>query len=91
MQSKTLYNLDELIVWRRDIHQNPELFYQEFRTSTKIIEYLIKLGITQDQMRIVALTGIVVDIQGKAPPSGKPFRIALRADMDALPIQVPSS
>ena len=91
MESKNLYNLDQLITFRRDLHQNPELFYQEVRTSSKIIEYLTKLGIKDDQIRRVASTGIIVDIQGKAPPSGKPFRIALRADMDALPIKVFSS
>ncbi len=88
MQSQNLYDLDQLITFRRDLHQNPELFYQEIRTSSKIIEYLLKLGIKQDQIRRVASTGIIVDIQGKAQPSGKPFRIALRADMDALPIKV---
>jgi len=88
MQSQSLYNLEQLITFRRDLHQNPELFYQEIRTSSKIIEYLLKLGIEKGQIRRVASTGIIVDIQGKASPSGKPFRIALRADMDALPIKV---
>ncbi len=87
-QSTNLYDLPDLITFRRDLHQNPELFFQESRTSAKIIEYLTKLGVKQEQIRRVSLTGIIVDIQGKAAPSGKPFRIALRADMDALPIKV---
>lgn len=87
-QSSNLYDLPDLITFRRDLHQNPELFFQESRTSAKVIEYLLKLGIKQEQIRRVSLTGIIVDIQGRAPPSGKPFRVALRADMDALPIKV---
>lgn len=72
---------DWLIEVRRDFHQHPELGMEEFRTSKKICEYL-------DEMKIpytnnVANTGVVGLIQGKYEGP----TIALRADIDALPIQ----
>lgn len=59
---------------------NPELGYEEFRTRDKIIEYLDALDIEYEK---IASTGIVGIIRGRN--SGK--TVALRADMDALPIQ----
>jgi metal-dependent amidase/aminoacylase/carboxypeptidase family protein len=88
MEQSQLYHQDSLIELRRDIHKHAELFFQEKRTSAKIIEYLTRLGIKEHQIRRVTITGIIVDIQGQGPPSGKPFRVAFRADMDGLPIKV---
>lgn len=88
MQGNQLYQIESLIDLRRDLHKHPEIFFEEKRTSAKIIEYVKSLGIKDEQIRRVALTGIIIDVQGKGAPSGKPFRIALRADMDALPIKV---
>lgn len=82
-----LYDLDRLINFRHDLHKYPELFFQEIRTSTKIVEYLISLGISEKNIKKVAKTGLIVDINGTAAPSGKPFCVALRADMDAIPIK----
>jgi len=68
------------ISWRRDIHEHPELGNQEFRTAKLIADHLKKLGI--DVKEEVAKTGVVGLLHG-----GKPGPcIALRADMDALPI-----
>ena len=68
------------ITWRRDIHQHPELGNREFRTSKLISEHLKKLGIEVKEG--VAKTGVVGILRG-----GKPGPcIALRSDMDALPI-----
>jgi len=68
------------IVWRHDFHENPELGNREFRTAKIIAEHLKKLGI--DVKEGVAKTGVVGLLKG-----GKPGPcIALRADMDALPI-----
>lgn len=64
---------------RRHIHANPELSFQEYQTSAFITKALDELGIRYKKM---ADTGIVGLIEGKA--SGKV--VALRADMDALPI-----
>ncbi|RMF11041.1 MAG: amidohydrolase [Alphaproteobacteria bacterium] len=70
-----------VIAWRRDIHQNPELSNREFRTGNLVAEHLRRLGF--DEVRTnVAHTGVVGTLVG-----GKPGPVvALRADMDALPV-----
>jgi len=87
MESNKLYDLERLTNFRHDLHKHAELSYKEVRTSGKIIEYLTSLGINESQIRKVAQTGLIVDITGTAPASGKPFCVALRADMDGLPIK----
>ena len=68
------------IGWRRDIHEHPELGNQEFRTAKIIADHLRKLGIEVKEK--VAVTGVVGILRGAKPGPC----IALRADMDALPI-----
>lgn len=71
---------DKVIAWRRDIHQHPELGNREFRTAQLVAEHLESLGI--DVQTGVAHTGVVgVLVGGKPGPV-----VALRADMDALPV-----
>ncbi|WP_290796110.1 M20 metallopeptidase family protein [Flavihumibacter sp. UBA7668] len=65
---------------RQHLHAHPELSYQEFETSAFVQEHLTKLGIP---FTVMATTGVVGLIEGRAPESRC---IALRADMDALPI-----
>lgn len=72
---------EEFIGVRRHLHANPELSYQEFATSQYVQERLQQEGIA---FEVMATTGIVATIQGKNPNTRV---IALRADMDALPIQ----
>ncbi len=68
------------IAWRRDFHEHPELGNRETRTAKIIAEHLRKLGIETTES--VAKTGVVGILRG-----GKPGPcIALRADIDALPI-----
>lgn len=69
---------EKLIATRRDIHEHPELFFQEFRTAKKITEHLDELGM--EYATGIAKTGVVAHLGEGAPV------IALRADMDALPI-----
>ena len=70
----------KVVEWRRDIHQHPELGNREFRTSAKVAEHLRALGI---EVRTgVAHTGVVGLLRGGRPGP----KIALRADMDALPV-----
>ncbi|WP_209400566.1 amidohydrolase [Pseudozobellia sp. WGM2] len=70
----------KVIDWRREIHQNPELSNREFKTAEKIAAHLTSLGI--EVQTGVAHTGVVGILKGKK--KGKV--IALRADMDALPV-----
>src|SRR6185295_239015 len=70
-----------VIAWRRDLHQHPELGNREFRTAAIIEKHLRALGL--DEIRTgIAHTGIVALLKGGlAGPT-----VALRADMDALPV-----
>lgn len=79
---KTEQIKDEVIAIRRHLHQHPELSFQEFETSKFIQEKLNSWGISF-QNNIVG-TGVVALIESKTNPTSC---IALRADMDALPIQ----
>ena len=69
----------DVVKWRRAIHRHPELGFEEERTGELVASELRKAGV--DSIR-VAKTGVVGSIRGAGP--GK--TIALRADMDALPI-----
>ena len=77
-----IHNLqNQLVTWRRNIHQKPELGFQEHITAALIAQQLAEWSIPHQKE--VAKTGIVATIKG-----GKPGKtIAIRADMDALPIQ----
>ncbi len=72
---------DEIIANRRDFHKHPELRFEEHRTAKVIAEKLESYGI--DIKTGIGKTGVVGDLYGK--DGGK--AIALRADMDALPVQ----
>ena len=70
----------KVVDWRRDIHQNPELGNRETRTAALVADHLRALGL--DPQTGIATTGVTAVLKG-----GKPGpRIALRADMDALPV-----
>lgn len=71
---------DKVIEWRRYFHQNPELSNREFKTAEKIAEHLKSLGL--EVQTGIARTGVVGILKGNNP--GKV--IALRADIDALPV-----
>jgi amidohydrolase len=70
---------DQIIAWRRDFHRHPEIAYQEERTSRVIREILEKDGY---EVQSFARTGLRGVLSGKGPGPC----VALRADMDALPI-----
>ncbi|HEY9519004.1 MAG TPA: amidohydrolase [Gemmatimonadales bacterium] len=72
--------LPKVVAWRRDIHQHPELSNRETRTAKLVADHLTSLGL---EVRTgVAHTGVVGVLRG-----GKPGPVvALRADMDALPV-----
>jgi amidohydrolase len=70
----------KVIEWRQDFHKNPELSNREFRTSAIIAKHLQSLGL--EVKTSVAVTGVVAILKGDKPGPV----IALRADMDALPV-----
>ena len=72
--------MDKVIEWRHDIHQNPELSNREYRTARKIEAHLRSLDIKVQTK--IAYTGVVGLIEGDLPGP----TIALRADMDGLPV-----
>ena len=70
----------KVVAWRRDIHQHPELSYQETRTAALVAAHLKSLGL--EVQTGVGGNGVVGILRG-----GRPGRtVALRADMDALPV-----
>jgi amidohydrolase len=70
---------DQLIGWRRDFHMHPELGFQETRTAARVVEVMASLGYRVRES--VGRTGVVAE-RGEGHPI-----VAIRADMDALPIQ----
>jgi amidohydrolase len=70
---------EDLVAWRRDFHMHPELGFHETRTSNRVAEIAEKLGC--HIRRGVGRTGVIAELG-----NGKPV-LALRADMDALPLQ----
>lgn len=71
----------EMIELRRDVHKNPELPMQEFRTTKVIAEKLDELGVS---FRLLDPTGIIGEIRGTKGESD--HCVVLRADIDALPM-----
>ncbi|MBK8635902.1 MAG: amidohydrolase [Saprospiraceae bacterium] len=80
IQTAALSIEQKVIAWRHDIHQHPELGNREVRTSALVAKHLESLGI--QVTRNVGVTGVVGVLKG-----GKPGPVvALRADMDGLPV-----
>jgi len=73
--------MNKVIDWRHDIHQYPELGNREFRTAKKVEDHLRSLGLKVETK--IAYTGVVGILEGDLPGP----TIALRADMDALPVE----
>ena len=71
---------EKVVDWRRDFHQHPELSNREFRTSRIVADHLRALGLTVRAP--IAHTGVVGILKGEMPGPV----VALRADMDALPV-----
>jgi Metal-dependent amidase/aminoacylase/carboxypeptidase len=72
---------DKIIEWRRHLHKHPELSFEEYKTAEFVKEKLEKLNFEIEYP--VAKTGLVATLKGKIEGP----TVALRADMDALPIQ----
>jgi amidohydrolase len=72
---------EQLIAWRRDFHEHPEIAFEEVRTSQKVAEILTQFGL--EVQYGVGKTGVVGILEG----SGDGPTVLVRADMDALPVQ----
>jgi amidohydrolase len=72
--------MPKVVVWRRDVHQNPELGNRETRTSKLVADHLRALGM--EVRTEVAHTGVIAILRGGRPGPV----VALRADMDGLPV-----
>ena len=70
----------KVVAWRRDLHRNPELGNREVRTAKIVADHLRALGLEVKEK--VAHTGVVGVLRGARPGPV----VALRADMDALPV-----
>ena len=75
---------DEIVAWRRDMHEHPELLYEVHRTAGLVADKLRAFGCDEVTTGI-GKTGVVGVIRGRNLISGRV--IGLRADMDALPMQ----
>jgi hippurate hydrolase len=73
----------EMTAWRRDLHEHPELAFEEVRTSGIVADRLHEFG-CDEVVTGIAKTGVVGVIRGRNSGNGR--AIGLRADMDALPI-----
>lgn len=83
VENWTSNQLDDLVAFRRDLHKNPELLYDVERTAEKVAEALRAAGL-DEVVTGIGRTGVVGIIRGQTNQSGR--TIALRSDMDALPI-----
>ena len=70
---------EELVQWRRDFHRHPEIAFEEKRTSGKIAQYLKGIGLPVTRPAETGVRGVLEGL-----PGGR--TVALRADMDALPL-----
>lgn len=81
IDKRTAAIASKLTAWRHDIHQHPELGYQETRTAALVARHLKALGL-EVQENVGGIPGVVATLKG-----GKPGpTVAMRADMDALPV-----
>src|SRR6478609_5583093 len=82
VKEQAKFNHEYIVSLRRHLHQHPELSFQEHQTQAFVEHKLREMGITQ--IEHIAGTGLVAMIEGKNP---KKKVVALRGDMDALPIK----
>ncbi len=83
MNLQKYLDLEALTKLRRDLHQHPELGFEEIRTSRIVADYLLELGLEVEEG--IAETGVVATLRGEGRSVG------LRADMDALALEETSS
>lgn len=85
LRSAIAAELPDLVRIRRDLHQHPELSWQEARTSAMVVRELSALGL-RVKSGLAKGTGVVAHLPATTGSAGGGATVALRADMDALPI-----
>jgi amidohydrolase len=75
---------EQLVAWRRDFHQHPEIGFHETRTASIVADHLRGLGL--EVSTGIAKTGVVAIVEGDDLPADAPV-VLVRFDMDALPVQ----
>lgn len=78
--------METLIQLRQHLHQHPETSFNEFETAKSLKATLTTFGFEAHQFIECAAPGFYLDVQGTGQPTAEPRCIALRADMDALPM-----
>ena len=81
-------NHEDMVKTRRHLHTIPEHGFQEFKTQKVLREKLLGYGVKPEEIKDCAITGLVVDLKGigEEDTTGPCTVLALRADMDGLPI-----
>lgn len=88
-----MLDLESLIEFRHEMHRNAENSFKEYKTQERILNYLKNtLKLKDSSIKISAKTGIIVTLQGQkkvlnSSEESRPLTIALRADIDGLPIK----
>ncbi|NLA91206.1 MAG: amidohydrolase, partial [Synergistaceae bacterium] len=85
LKKKTAEKASDVIRWRRQIHEYPELSNEEFETAKLIEEKLRSFGIDSIKRIGKSGTGVFAELRGTGEGPG--ICIGIRADIDALPIQ----
>lgn len=88
LESKVQEIASEVIQWRHQIHENPELSFNEFDTADLVESQLRLFGLSGIRRIGRSGTGVFAELHGESPVSSEKRRcVGLRADMDALPIR----
>ena len=64
MESK-IYDQEKLVAFRRHMHENPELGFQEFNTRENIKKFLVNAGVDPKDFKQMAVSALIVDLKGK--------------------------
>ena len=82
---------EKIVAFRRNIHENAEGGFKEYKTRETIRSHLLEFGIEPENIKEIATTGLIADICGTGPevPIDESFinTIALRTELDALPMK----
>jgi hippurate hydrolase len=84
--NKAGVNVEEMTKLRHHLHTHPEGGFKEFKTSAIMVTELKKYGLEDKWITSCAGTGLVVDIMGTAAPGKTNMIVALRTDLDGLPM-----